>query len=1652
MSSHGTFITTKNSITVSQYEDSVCSTEKNYSNYQPQSEQYNPKAGAKSKFNKNKTARRKEKLKDARRFNHVHIPPKDSHPKVLVKDDIEYVEQSLVEHMYPASLVASARSTLATLCPEEDISAKLIEVLEVVGALAISLPMCETPAQVASQIVLSIRALTSGSITANVLRQTETIEWCKRTFGFNMFQEQAGVPERAMSWLKELPHMKENWEALRHAPVFAKISGLISVAASIGLCSVSGLKWSSGGVDLFRVGTIQKHATAMDLVGAVLDTIICFIEGGFECFRQRSFRPLLFTDDAGRNLDDLYFPLIELHEHAMVFNLHEKPVLIKGERRTITDVEYSELLNEALELATRAFKTAKGTWQQGYLEKRLEVLHRNRAAYQAKRIDGSMRFAPYTVYVWGESGVGKSTVCQVLMADCLSASGVKPDFKDTAILKETDKFDSTLKGDTNGIFFDDLGNTKSEFLDKAPTERIIDINNNMITYANKADLNEKGKIEIRPRVFVISSNAALAYHGRKGSIKPYSIVRRADMHISVKVKPKYAREDGRLDSRKATRAFPGDSLVNDIWDLELYVPNSKGNGNMLSPYEGGDKAVPMSVNKMLRICTSQCKEHFENQRVVVRKGQRLVESRMYCSDCKLASDLCLCYEEAFSDIHQGCQEIEDELAAMGVFAEFEEQTSVEDTLDFISQQFTDMGRMTNVILPLIPHCFFNNRVIQAIYLACFAREFLRVERTVRWGVVFSFICFSMAFLFAQAHVNTLYAILLFPVHIFVYYSVLAKWRDDKLTELANRRGSAMELFASIRQSKVFQFFSVCLVGKLIYDFVKLFRTVTSIQQSALAPKSVSEIEKRDAEENPWANAVPATLHVSDKAQTMTHDQVISKVEKNMLHGYFVENDFQQRCDVIALGGNLYGMPYHVFRNRCEMKAVLTRADPLQLNSTFRAIISAKHMMPVPGKDFCIVSISSGGISADITHLFPSAITANGFGTFMYREPDGSMTKDRVRITYTKNSEAGGPGYDVTLPYNTYVGLCGAVVVAEFARNCIAGIHLRGVPDAPLSKCLTLTREELLETIALAKKRWGSALVAHSNGDFPRSRYQQQVCTSTSIHPQSPTNYLPLGSTVEVLGQAGTRATHTKSQVRVTPISEAVAEETGVARQHGPPQFHRWKMWQASLAHSANPSPGIEATLLDAAYHDYVNGLVDTFRKFDSSWIRRELKPLTDMQALCGVDGKRFIDSIPKGTSPGFGLKGKKRDHITLLDPIDFPDFNCPAEACPAVMEEVSKMKEILLSGERYYSIFKACVKDEPTKLDKTKVRVFQAADWATQLVIRQYFLPLARVLSLFPKESECAVGVNAQGPEWDELAKHMRMHGTDRILAGDYSKYDLRMPAQLILAAFKVLITIAERCGQYSEDDLTIMRGVATEVAFSCVAYNGDLIIHSGSNPSGQNLTVYINCIVNSLQLRCAYFHLHPKNVEVRPFREVASIITYGDDVKGSVREGYDWYNHISYAQFLKERDMVFTMPDKESTPTPYMDDDDADFLKRKNIFNPDTGLIHGALDEESIFKSLHTVLESKVVTLEEQSISNIDGALREWWQYGRDVYEQRRSQMKRVAFQCGLTDGCKMLGESYDDRLKLFRRRYLEEEEETAQPDVTEYVASVGDKWDFTD
>jgi hypothetical protein len=358
------------------------------------------------------------------------------------------------------------------------------------------------------------------------------------------------------------------------------------------------------------------------------------------------------------------------------------------------------------------------------------------------------------------------------------------------------------------------------------------------------------------------------------------------------------------------------------------------------------------------------------------------------------------------------------------------------------------------------------------------------------------------------------------------------------------------------------------------------------------------------------------------------------------------------------------------------------------------------------------------------------------------------------------------------------------------------------------------------------------------------------------------------------------------------------------------------------------------------------------------------------------------------------------------------------------MDEIHRCQAAYARGERACTVAKACKKDEVLPVAKEKCRIFYGNPISQTFNIRKYFLLPMRFLQMNPLLSECAVGINCHGPEWEEFYTHTLQYGTERIFGGDYGKYDQKIPSSSLLASLRVLIDIARVCN-YTEEDITIMEAMSGDIVFAFIAMNGDLIgLNQGTHISGNSLTVILNGICGSLSLRCFFYANYSEDVA---FRSAAKMMTYGDDNIGSVSKDYPDFNIRDFSLFLAEYGQIYTMPDKESELLPYLGDGQFDFLKRTSVYHPAMGLNVGALADKSIFKSLHCYLRPKKCenTVDEACALNIDCALREWFNHGEEVYNLRREQMKQVAADCDLTHVCTGLDMTYQDRVATWHENY---------------------------
>jgi hypothetical protein len=374
----------------------------------------------------------------------------------------------------------------------------------------------------------------------------------------------------------------------------------------------------------------------------------------------------------------------------------------------------------------------------------------------------------------------------------------------------------------------------------------------------------------------------------------------------------------------------------------------------------------------------------------------------------------------------------------------------------------------------------------------------------------------------------------------------------------------------------------------------------------------------------------------------------------------------------------------------------------------------------------------------------------------------------------------------------------------------------------------------------------------------------------------------------------------------------------------------------------------------------------------------------------------FVDRINIRTSAGNPYKKSKLNFIEL------DENNKITSLDESVQERIDLIEETYAKGKRFHPQFCGHMKDEAlpwSKILMFKTRLFTGGPFPWCVVVRRFLLSIIILIQNNPYVFEAMPGIVAQSTEWTDLYNYLITFGKDRIIAGDYGKFDKKMAAPFILGAFRILRKLAEAAG-WSEEDLRVIDCISYDTAFPCIDFNGDLIEIQG-NPSGHPLTVIINCLVNSLYMRYAFKLISKK--PVTDFKKYVHLATYGDDnIMGVSRDCPD-FNHTRIMYAMKVIGVEYTMAEKEADSVPYIHIDDASFLKRKFVEDKDLGAISAPLDHSSFDKMLTNYLDSGVLAPQAHSICVIETALREYFFYGKEKFNERREYFISLIDRCDL-------------------------------------------------
>lgn len=1479
------------------------------------------------------------------------------------------------------------------------------------------------------------------------------------------------------TFISRLRDARANWKMFRDCPAYSKFHELMCTFVACGLIEGKEYDISVGNIKLFAADTRRESMHALDAIDAIIAVITYLLESGIYAFAKGSLKPFLFEDKLAYEIDEEYATLGPMVQTITTGNLEK----MYG----ITDKALEERIGELVKNLRRA-KTGKAGPLAAILQRKFEnVMDWENTVIQT-RIACGTREAPFAPVLIGDSNIGKTTLTQIVAREIGARNGFKTTSRYQCVIQGNDKYWTAYKGYTEVVILDDFGNTKPQYMEEDEGAKQIMLKNNQVCYAPKAGVEEKGRVPVQPKLLLINTNNETMLS--EMSVCAYSRMRRGDIYIRATVRPEFARErDGsymnEIDSAKVNAFFTkvradGTSYIEfptlpNLWNIRLQRPIMKvpqRTPGTIGPGAKGDTHCVLedltrrtyNIYEALDIINERAIEFYAQQKGIVEMNSRMDEDYTLCPcGCKKSKVFCesitpkepkpVLQSESLATIAVRCIATRAWLKAWdfhdSIVKFFEEvelnlcEASTEVLMENYDRWFHDVFLFYASMIPVKLDQNFFGRIFLNTW---FVQSFTRHHRTIRKRMII--IPFAVAMIasviLCYYRRALLYPIivydLLYIVHVLIAYRRVGEEAKTRLLrEIAERKRSLSPVALVQRQHYGKMLFYGITGAATLVTTLKVLKMIKSMwdaqknQESLLRPTELTEVEVRNALPNEWADKTIGSLEKG----TASRDQLNQVVRRNLVKCEVFGSGSQAKSCALILTAGLLVMPKHNLVAGWDRMRISRPGFYLDIPLCERNVYACPerdivfvYSANIRGRDIA-KHLRAQNVDTSILRLIPSPLTHT------YVDEDGEYVTQDLHGSWSNSivaSDGKFCGWNYPMKISSFIGSCGsAIVIRDGVKWVLGGIHLAG--NGLVGAAGSISEADL----ALARDYFKDLPDVATMACVPTTIVGDSEALTLQAVPKdtSPLVWRKGDNHYEYIGSCkGENSFY--SSVKPSLITDTITRVTGHKNNYGPPRAKPWyRPYHLDLEKRSNQPIGFKVGELADASAEYISTFVQAFEKLPDEVANYFCKrPLDNQQILFGIGGMRFVDRMNFSTSIGFPYTGKKTKFCTL-EGEDIVDLK------PEIWEEIKKVETVLHLGFRAFQPFKTSLKDEITKQFKDdgsenqKVRVFTCAPITLQILIRKYYLPVAAVLSHLPLDSEQAVGINASGPDFHELIEHIKQNGDKTgYVAGDFSKYDLGMSANAIMMAFYTMRKIAEKVLCYTERDLYMMEMIANEVANPMIAYNGEMILMAGSNPSGQNMTVYINGIVNSLYHRCVFNRLKKEHNLEGTFSTECRATFYGDDSLLAPSERVAKHVHFNaFAKVYKEVGIGYTPADKSASAPDLVKMEDIDFLKRKPVYNPDLDQYMGALDFGSIIKSLHCNA-TDTLPPDVASAVNLDGSIREMFNHGREKYEEWREKVRIIGEEHDLLPMIKNIDVPYDVYLQRYKAKYIYADNTTFQ------------------
>jgi hypothetical protein len=1410
-------------------------------------------------------------------------------------------------------------------------------------------------------------------------------------FDFSSSSNVQGLEDFLLTAKESVESFREGYDLykkIRHGSLLKSSTRVLRYCLTFGLFKQFGLTFENlQYTEAEKLYTLSKYNSKLDFLEAVLDGTVFVLERGIQAAHLKSWSPFLHnSSEYGKWVDSAFLA----KEHNQMLLTNSNP-----------EITYQSLLAEIDHVLDQGISIEK----YGNLEKSektavkrmISEIRIMKCLHTSAKQNQQMRKVPFSMLVYGDSSVAKTTFAHTVLTHFGRVRGLPNGPEFWYHRNPADPFYSEFSTQMWGMVLDDAGAmhpNKMNGIDPVIGE-VISISNPNPTMAPMAELEQKGRVPIKTECLVVTSNIK-ELHANTYYAYPLALLRRMPWVITVspRVDPSkgidYRKNESpsMLDSDKIPAVTS--SYYPDLWTIRVEkVIAVKLDGAERTQAKHVLVHTYTSIYDFLGWLTEAIQEH-EAMNAKMKASVRSFEDDVtwrttFCSHF-LPTDKCpqcstLTVGSIRVPIIQGSSSIsssssddsgyfsaDEELEGFIVGEEYNAHFKCEEEDQFTGQSFAEASaQMYEDASGIFLHGAI--AVLNAVRSGVMKIGEIVCEKTKAW--------------------------------------VLCRLKDafkSMLTSVGTRTWKAISDSSPLS--------IVAMALPVIIGVIGLGAWLRSdtgkdpnLQGGDSTGVGVPFPKKQDDERpNPWYDSqyevcsfdVP-TLSSSWKGKT--HGELVNLLKPNIITlnmETFVGDVCKQRFEgikALGLGGHLYVSDSHLFPEVDSYRVRIihgTDGNGISINKS--CTISSKLLFRVPEKELVFFELNLPA-RQDIRNLIPASdYRGKVEGCLIQRDTRGYVSTRQVRCVNKVKvhyPQLGGRILDIwegIVLEPTVNGDCGSVLLADTPVGpMILGLHL-AAHDKHIES-ISLTREDVEVAVAHFETPVISCNTVRVSSDNPL----------LPLHHKSTFRFLEEGN-ARVFGSFQKRASP-RTSVKPSLLAP-VLEKKGFVQQHGAPNMKGWQPWRKAILPSVSHKGLVRPDILREAADGYLNDMITKI----SPQALEELVVLNDEAALNGVPGVRYLEKMNRNSSAGYPFCKSKK--FFLLDVEDHDGYTDCKDFTPEVWAEVNAYLEAYKNARVSHPIFVGQLKDEALpyrKIIMGKTRVFLIAPAAWTLVVRKYLLTFVRVFQKHRFVTEGMPGLPAQSSAWGDVYHYLTKFGSERMIAGDFREYDKVLESTVSLECWRVIRSFLKHAG-WSEDDLTIIQAIGEDVAFPMCVMDGDLVEFDGTNPSGQPLTVILNCIANSIYMRYCYYLLNPKH-ECKTFQENVALVTYGDDNAAGVSIRAPWFTHTNIQSELLKIGIEYTMADKSDGSIPYIDISQVDFLKRKWIYDEDLPGWLAPLCEDSIQKMLMIGVASKTVSPEYQAIACVGTAVFEYFFYGRERFERESKFLKEVVEEAGLQD-----------------------------------------------